>query len=74
MEKRINSLADNFGRTVNGVTLEVRTNPVNGTRFFEITTGTTGDASFLKVSGPSIWGLSDIESFQYQTIPKYLDH
>ena len=25
LEKRINSLADNFGRTVNGVTLEVKT-------------------------------------------------
>ena len=46
LEQRINSLADNFGRTVNGVTLEVKTNPVNGTRFFEFTTGTTGDASF----------------------------
>jgi flagellar hook-basal body protein len=67
LEKRINSLADNFGRTVNGVTLDVKTNPVNGTRFFEVTTGTTGDASFLKVSGPSIWGLSDIESAKGNT-------
>ena len=67
LEKRINSLADNFGRTVNGVKLDVKTNPVNGTRFFEFTTGTTGDASFLKVSGPSIWGLSDIESAKGST-------
>ncbi|RZP22226.1 MAG: flagellar hook-basal body complex protein [Burkholderiaceae bacterium] len=67
LEQRINSLADNFGRTVNGVTVEVKTNPVNGTRFFEFTTGTTGDASFLKVSGPSIWGLSDIESAKGST-------
>ena len=67
LEKRINSLADNFGRTVNGVKLDVKTNPVNGTRFFEFTTGTTGDASFLKVSGPGIWGLSDIESAKGST-------
>ena len=67
LEQRINSLADNFGRTVNGVTVEVKTNPVNGTRFFEFTTGTTGDASFLKVSCPSIWGLSDIESAKGST-------
>ena len=52
---------------MNGVKLDVKTNPVNGTRFFEFTTGTTGDASFLKVSGPSIWGLSDIESAKGST-------
>ena len=62
LEQRVNALADSFGRTVNGVSVTVQTNPVNGTRFFEFTTGTTGDASFLKVSGPSIWGLSDLES------------
>ena len=67
LEQRINSLADNFGRTVNGVKLDVKTNPVNGTRFFEFTTGTTGDASFLKVSGPGIWGLSDVESAKGST-------
>ena len=52
---------------MNGVKLDVKTNPVNGTRFFEFTTGTTGDASFLKVSGPGIWGLSDIESAKGST-------
>ena len=67
LEKRVNSLADNFGRTVNGVKLLVKTNPVNGTRFFEFTTGTTGDSSFLKVSGPGIWGLSDLESAKGST-------
>ncbi|OUW06322.1 MAG: hypothetical protein CBD16_00325 [Betaproteobacteria bacterium TMED156] len=67
LEKRVNSLADDFGRTVNGVSVLVKTNPVNGTRFFEFTTGTTGDASFLKVSGPGIWGLSDLESSKGST-------
>ena len=36
LEQRINSLADNFGRTVNGVKLDVKTNPVNGTRFLNL--------------------------------------
>ena len=67
LEQRVNALADSFGRTVNGVSVTVQTNPVNGTRFFEFTTGTTGDASFLKVSGPSIWGLSDLESARGST-------
>jgi len=62
LERRINSLSDRFGRTVNGVQVEVVTNPVTNTKSFKFTTGTTGDASFLKVSGPSVWGLKDLES------------
>jgi len=62
LERRINSLSDRFGRTVNGVRVEVVTNPVTNTKSFQFTTGTSGDASFLKVSGPSVWGLSDLES------------
>ena len=67
LERRINSLADSFGRTVNGVKLEVITNPVTNTQSFQFTTGTTGDNSFLKVSGPSVWGLSDLESARGET-------
>ena len=62
LERRINSLSDRFGRTVNGVRVEVVTNSVTNTKSFQFTTGTAGDASFLKVSGPTVWGLSDLES------------
>ena len=67
LERRINSLADSFGRTVNGVKVEVVTNPVTNTRAFQFTTGTTGDDSFLKISGPSVWGLKDLESVRGET-------
>jgi flagellar hook-basal body protein len=58
---RINALADNFGRTVNGVKVEVERNAL-GQSFFNFTTGTTGNDSFLKVTANSIWGLADLES------------
>lgn len=67
LERRINSLADSFGRTVNGVQVEIVTNDVTNTQSFQFTTGTTGDNSFLKVSGPSVWGLSDLESVRGET-------
>jgi len=66
-EQRINSMADSFGRTTNGVRVEIKTNEVTNTKFFEITSGTQGDNSFIKVSGPSIWGLSDLESVRGET-------
>ena len=67
LERRINALADSFGRTVNGVTVEVVTNPVTNTQSFQFTTGTTGDDSFLKISGPTVWGLKDLESVRGAT-------
>ena len=58
LETRINSLEDSRGRTVNGVTVEYKT---EGTAtVLEIKTGTEGNDSFLKVSGPTIWGLADL--------------
>ena len=66
LENRINALADNFGRTVNGVKVEVMT-AENGTKHFKISTGTTGNNSFLKVSGNSIWGLDGLESVRGKT-------
>ena len=66
-EQRINSMADSFGRTTNGVRVEIKTNEVTNTKFFEITSGTEGDNAFIKVSGPSIWGLSDLESVRGET-------
>ncbi len=66
LENRINALADNFGRTVNGVKVEVM-NAENGTKHFKIITGTTGNNSFLKVSGNSIWGLDGLDSVRGKT-------
>ncbi len=62
LERRVNSLADNFGRTVSGVTVEIEQLEGTNNKFFKFTTGTTGDESFLKVSANSIWGLSDLPS------------
>jgi len=57
LERRINSLQDSQGRTVNGVKVGVERNAV-GQSFFTFTTGTTGDDSFLKVSSAPVWGVS----------------
>ncbi len=62
LERRINALADNFGRTVNGVKVEIDSVAGTNNKFFKFTTGTSGDNSFLKVSANSIWGLSDLPS------------
>ena len=60
LELRINSLEDSRGRTVNSVRVTYET--VGTTTQLRITTGTEGDDSFLKVTGPSIWGLKDLPS------------
>ncbi len=62
LERRVNALGDNFGRTVNGVKVEIDSIPDSNKKFFRFTTGTTGDNSFLKVSANSIWGLNDLPS------------
>ena len=65
LEQRINALEDTRGRTVNGVSVEYVT---EGTAtVLRITTGTEGNDSFLKVSGPTIWGLSDLPSGRGKT-------
>ena len=66
LQDRINALGDNFGRTVNGAKVEIMSN-ANGTKYFQISTGTTGNDSFLKVSGNSIWGLSGLDSVRGKT-------
>jgi flagellar hook-basal body protein len=58
LEDRINSLEDSRGRTVANVKVEYKTEG-NITRLV-VTTGTEGNDSFLKISGPSIWGLRDL--------------
>jgi len=67
LEDRINALADNFGRSVNGVKLDIVTNPGTNTKSFVFKTGTTGDDSFLKVSANSIWGLDGLPSARGST-------
>ncbi|MDA1187864.1 MAG: flagellar hook-basal body complex protein, partial [Proteobacteria bacterium] len=65
LETRINSLEDSRGRTVNGVTVEYKT---EGTAtVLEIKSGTEGNDSFLKVSGPTIWGLADLPAARGNT-------
>jgi flagellar hook-basal body protein len=59
LEDRINALSDSFGRSVNGVTVAIKGDT---NKYFEITTGTTGNAAYLKVSANSIWGLAGVES------------
>ena len=61
LERRINAMVDNEGRTVNGVKVNVEQTG-NGTGRLSFTTGTTGNNSFMRVSGDSVWGLSDIGS------------
>jgi flagellar hook-basal body protein len=65
LEDRINALEDTRGRTVNGVKVSYVT--VGNTTQLRITTGTEGDDSFLKVTGPSIWGLNDLPSGRGKT-------
>jgi hypothetical protein len=60
LELRINALEDSRGRTVNGVRVSYETQ--GSATVLKITTGTEGNDSFLKVTGPSIWGLSDLPS------------
>ncbi|MGB4345027.1 MAG: flagellar hook-basal body complex protein, partial [Burkholderiaceae bacterium] len=62
LQNRINALADSFGRTVNGVKVEITDITGTNNKQFKITTGTTGDNSFLKVSANSIWGLANVDS------------
>jgi flagellar hook-basal body protein len=61
LEFRINSLADSFGRTVSGVTVDVGRNAL-GQSFFKFTTGNAGNDAFLKISANSIWGMADLQS------------
>lgn len=65
LEQRINSLQDTLGRTVSGVRVEFVSQ--GSQTLLKFTSGTEGDDSFLKVSGPSFWGLNDLESGRGKT-------
>jgi flagellar hook-basal body protein len=58
LEKQINLLASNDGKTVNGVKVDFDT--VN--QRFNFTTSTATSASFIKVTGKGPWGLEETQS------------
>jgi len=64
LENRINSLSDEYGRSVSGVQVNIEgaTN-----KYFTIKTGTTGDNAFIKISANSIWGLSNVDGARGRT-------
>ena len=66
LERRINAMVDNEGRTVNGVKVNVEQTG-NGTGRLSFSTGTTGNNAFIRVSGDSVWGLSDVGSARGST-------
>ena len=66
MERRINSLADSQGRTVSGVSVAVERNAL-GQSYFKVTSGTSGNASFIKISANNIWGFTDDQSARGET-------
>ena len=63
LENRINSMEDSLGNSISGV--RVNFDQIN--EIFQFTSGTTGDSSFLQISGSSRYGLEDIESSVGQT-------
>jgi flagellar hook-basal body protein len=58
LQTQINLLADNTGKTVNGVAVDF--DPVS--EKFSFTTSTATSASFIKVTGKGPWGLEETQS------------
>ena len=63
LENSINTMTDSTGKTVNGV--KVSYDAI--AKVFKFTTGTASNNSFIKVSGSSVWGLSQVESVRGST-------
>ena len=63
LENSINTMTDSTGKTVNGV--KVSYDAI--AKVFKFTTGTASNNSFIKVSGSSVWGLSQVESVRGAT-------
>jgi flagellar hook-basal body protein len=63
LENSINTMTDITGKTVNGV--KVSYDAI--AKVFKFTTGTASNNSFIKVSGSSVWGLSQVESVRGST-------
>jgi len=63
LENSINTMTDSTGKTVNGVKVSYDATA----KVFKFTTGTASNNSFIKVSGSSVWGLSQVESVRGST-------
>jgi flagellar hook-basal body protein len=63
LENSINKMTDGTGKTVNGV--KVSYDAI--AKVFKFTTGTASNNSFIKVSGSTVWGLSQVESVRGAT-------
>jgi flagellar hook-basal body protein len=63
LENSINTMTDSTGKTVNGVKVSYD----SVAKVFQFTTGTASNNSFIKVSGSSVWGLSQVESVRGST-------
>jgi flagellar hook-basal body protein len=63
LENSINTMTDGTGKTVNGVKVSYD----SIAKVFKFTTGTASNNSFIKVSGSSVWGLSQVESVRGST-------
>ena len=63
LENSINTMTDSTGKTVNGVKVSYD----SIAKVFKFTTGTASNNSFIKVSGSSVWGLSQVESVRGST-------
>jgi flagellar hook-basal body protein len=63
LENSINTMTDSTGKTVNGVKVSYD----SVAKVFQFTTGTASNNSFIKVSGSSVWGLSQVESVRGAT-------
>jgi flagellar hook-basal body protein len=63
LENRINAMEDARGNSISGVRVEFNQED----EIFTFQSGTTGDASFFQISGPSQFGLSGIDSDVGQT-------
>ena len=63
LENSINAMTDGTGKTVNGVKVSYDATA----KVFKFTTGTASNNSFIKVSGSSVWGLSQVESVRGST-------
>jgi len=64
LQNRINAMEDARGNSISGVSVDFNQED----EIFSFQSGTTGDASFFQISGPSQFGLSGIESSVGQTV------
>ena len=64
LENRINVMEDSRGNSISGVSVTFD----QENEIFTFTSGTTGNSSFLQISGPARYGLENIDSNAGQTV------